>query len=396
MDIIVCVKQVPDAKDVRLDPETNTLAREGVEAIMNPFDRHALEEAVSLKEQLGGKVTVLSMGPPQAEDALREAIAMGADEAILLSDRAFAGADTLATAYTLAEAIRRIGDYDLVICGRQAIDGDAGQVPVGVLGILPLGIDHGDGIRQLVLRLVMVGDYDVDAEALRQSDLFVPRHAAVDRHDQLDAAVPRNAHAVRGEPVAVREPVGNVETDLESGGLETPLDDNHRGYAIDVVVAADEDFLLLVDGQPQPLESGLDVGQQERIVKNLTVGVEERVRVTGGRHAVPDEHGRERSRNVHLGRELDGSGLLVLVRKSPSALQASLLFRVGTAVVIVQSSGGRPSRGQAPAAKERSRDGNSIDGADGKPSSVGSVTFRGDHSSGTPIARRLMRPTREL
>ena len=97
MHIIVCVKQVPDAKDVRLDPRTNTLSREGVESIMNPYDRHALEEAVAIKEKIGGTVTVLSMGPPQAESMLREAIACGADEGVLISDRAFAGADTWAT-----------------------------------------------------------------------------------------------------------------------------------------------------------------------------------------------------------------------------------------------------------------------------------------------------------
>ncbi len=138
MDIIVCVKQVPDAKDVRLDPETNTLAREGVEAIMNPFDRHALEEAVSLKDQLGGKVTVLSMGPPQAEAVLREAISCGADAGVLVSDRAFAGADTWATSYTLAKAVEAIGDFDLILCGKQAIDGDTAQVGPGLASRMDL------------------------------------------------------------------------------------------------------------------------------------------------------------------------------------------------------------------------------------------------------------------
>lgn len=132
MKIIVCVKQVPDAKDVRLDPKTNTLAREGVESIMNPYDRHALEEAVAIKEQRGGTVTVLTMGPPQAEAVLREAIACGADEGVLISDRAFAGADTWATSYTLAKAVQTLGDYDLVLCGKQAIDGDTAQVGPGL------------------------------------------------------------------------------------------------------------------------------------------------------------------------------------------------------------------------------------------------------------------------
>jgi electron transfer flavoprotein beta subunit len=132
MRIIVCVKQVPDAKDVRLDPATNTLAREGVQSIMNPFDRHALEEGVRLKELHGGTVTVLSMGPPQAEATLREAISVGADEAVLVSDRAFAGADTWATTYTLARAIATLGGCDLVLCGKQAIDGDTAQVGPGL------------------------------------------------------------------------------------------------------------------------------------------------------------------------------------------------------------------------------------------------------------------------
>jgi electron transfer flavoprotein beta subunit len=132
MNIIVCIKQVPDAKDVRLDPKTNTMAREGVESIMNPFDRHALEEAVRLKEQHGGTVTVVSMGPPQAETVLREAVACGADEAVLVSDRAFAGADTWATTYTLGKAIVKNGPFDLIICGKQAIDGDTAQVGPGL------------------------------------------------------------------------------------------------------------------------------------------------------------------------------------------------------------------------------------------------------------------------
>jgi electron transfer flavoprotein beta subunit len=132
MNIIVCIKQVPDAKDVRLDPKTNTMAREGVESIMNPFDRHAVEEGVRLKEQHGGSVTVLSMGPPQAEAVLREAVSCGADEAVLVSDRAFAGADTWATTYTLGKAIEKIGPFDLILCGKQAIDGDTAQVGPGL------------------------------------------------------------------------------------------------------------------------------------------------------------------------------------------------------------------------------------------------------------------------
>ena len=128
MNIVVCLKQVPGTTKVEIDPQTNTLVREGIENIVNPFDTYALEEGVRLKEWYGGKATAISMGPPQAEEMLREAISVGADEAILLSDGAFAGADTLATSYTLARAIDRLKQYDLIICGRQTIDGDTGQV----------------------------------------------------------------------------------------------------------------------------------------------------------------------------------------------------------------------------------------------------------------------------
>lgn len=128
MNIVVCLKQVPGTMDVKIDPQTNNLMRQGTNNVINPFDTYALEEGVRLKERYGGKVTAVSMGPPQAVDMLRETISLGADEAILLSDSAFAGADTWSTAYTLALAINKLGQYDLVICGRQTVDGDTGQV----------------------------------------------------------------------------------------------------------------------------------------------------------------------------------------------------------------------------------------------------------------------------
>jgi len=132
MNIIVCIKQVPETTKVKINPETNTLIREGVKSIINPFDMYAIEEAIRLKERFGGKVTVITMGPPQAESALREAISMGADEAVLICDRAFAGSDTWATSFTLASAIKKIGDYNLIICGKQASDGDTAQVGPGI------------------------------------------------------------------------------------------------------------------------------------------------------------------------------------------------------------------------------------------------------------------------
>jgi electron transfer flavoprotein beta subunit len=128
MNIVVCLKQVPGTTEVKINPQTNTLIRQGIKNIINPFDSYALEEGVRLREKRGGKVTVISMGPPQAADMLKEAISLGADEALLLSDAAFAGADTWATAFTLAGAVKKIGLVDLIICGRQSTDGDTAQV----------------------------------------------------------------------------------------------------------------------------------------------------------------------------------------------------------------------------------------------------------------------------
>jgi len=138
MHIIVFVKQVPDTTDVKLDPKTGNLIREGLDSIINPDDRHALEAALDLKAVHNAAVTVISMGPPQAIDALSEALGMGADRGILLSDRAFAGADTWATSFTLGKAVETVGDYDLILCGRQAIDGDTAQVGPQVADTLDL------------------------------------------------------------------------------------------------------------------------------------------------------------------------------------------------------------------------------------------------------------------
>jgi electron transfer flavoprotein beta subunit len=141
MHAIICIKQVPDTNEVKMDAERGTLIREGVPSIINPFDMYAIEEGIRLKEAHGGKTTVITMGPPQALEAIKEAVAMGCDEAVLVTDRAFAGADTWATAYTLARAIRKLGDFDVILCGRQAADGDTGQVGPGVatqLGISQL------------------------------------------------------------------------------------------------------------------------------------------------------------------------------------------------------------------------------------------------------------------
>ena len=131
MNIVVCIKQVPEITEVKIDPKTKTLVREGVPSILNPFDEFAVEEALKIREKHGGEVVVVTMGPPQAKEALLKCLAMGTDRAIHLTDRAFAGADTLASAYTIAQAIKQfIPEFNIIFCGKQAIDGDTAQVPV--------------------------------------------------------------------------------------------------------------------------------------------------------------------------------------------------------------------------------------------------------------------------
>ncbi|MCU0608918.1 MAG: electron transfer flavoprotein subunit beta/FixA family protein [Chitinispirillaceae bacterium] len=167
MNIVVCIKQVPGTTKVKINPDTGTLIREGVEAVCNPFDEFAIEEALRIKEKNGATVKVITMGPPQAESILRGAIAMGADEGYLVSDRAFAGSDTWATSYTLAMGIKALGETHLIICGKQAIDGDTAQVGPGVAEMLGIPfvawvrkVDHIDDSSIRVERLMEDG-YDV-------------------------------------------------------------------------------------------------------------------------------------------------------------------------------------------------------------------------------------------
>lgn len=161
MNICVCIKQVPDTTEIRIDPETHTLIRAGVPSIVNPFDTYALEAAVRLKEKLGGRVIVISMGPPQAAEAVRSCLAVGADEGYLISGRKFGGSDTLATSYILSEAIRTVEKkeglkFDLILGGKQAVDGDTAQVAPEIaehLGLpqvtYALGIEEHDGELQI-------------------------------------------------------------------------------------------------------------------------------------------------------------------------------------------------------------------------------------------------------
>lgn len=136
MNIIIPIKQVPETSNVKMDPETGTMVREGVESIVNPLDLYAIETGIQLKEEFGGKVTVLTMGPPNAAKALKEAISMGCDDGILISSMKFSGSDTWATSYVLSNAIRKIGNYDLILTGERATDGDTGQVGPGIASFL--------------------------------------------------------------------------------------------------------------------------------------------------------------------------------------------------------------------------------------------------------------------
>ncbi|MBW6513832.1 MAG: electron transfer flavoprotein subunit beta/FixA family protein [Candidatus Syntrophosphaera sp.] len=166
MKLIVCIKQVPNTTEIKIDPITNTLIREGVESILNPFDAYAIEEAVRLKEKHGGTVTAISMGPHQVEDILREAVSLGVDEIVLLSDRRFAGADTWATSLTLAAAIAKLGEYDLILTGQQAIDGDTAQVGPGIAAHLNIPqtcfVRHIEEIEgcKIILQRLMEDGYD--------------------------------------------------------------------------------------------------------------------------------------------------------------------------------------------------------------------------------------------
>ena len=218
MNIIVCVKQVPDAKDVRLDPKTNTMAREGVQSIMNPFDRHAVEEGVRLKEQHGGTVTVISMGPPQAEAVLREAVACGADEAVLVSDRAFAGADTWATTYTLGKAIEKLGSFDLILCGKQAIDGDTAQVGPGLARRLNVPyvsyVRKITGIANGIVRLHRLMDDGYD-----EVEIPLPGLLTVVKEIN-EPRVPSLKGKMKAKSLSIRSlNAGDIEADADSIGL---------------------------------------------------------------------------------------------------------------------------------------------------------------------------------
>ena len=192
MHVVVCVKQVPDTTNVRINPETNTLMREGVESIVNPFDEFALEQGLILKDRHGARLTVVSMGPPQATAVLRESLARGADDAFLVSSRAFGGADTLATSYTLAQAIRKAcgGVPDLVLFGKQAIDGDTAQVGPGVSEFLDVPL------------VTYVKKLDVDGGSFRAESVMDDGVATIEGRLPAVMTVLKDADAPRYAPLA--------------------------------------------------------------------------------------------------------------------------------------------------------------------------------------------------
>jgi electron transfer flavoprotein beta subunit len=225
MNIVVCIKQVPDTAEVRINQETGTIIREGVPSIINPFDMHAIEAGIQIKEKAGGTVTVITMGPPQAETALRDAISMGADDAILLSDRAFAGSDTWATSFTLSKAIEKLG-ADIIICGKQAIDGDTAQVGPETAEFL--NIPHISYVRKIenvsqngirVQRLMDEG-YDIIESSLpvlmtvvkelnepRLSSLkgkMAAKKAVIKKWGQSDILADENDIGLKGSPTQVK------------------------------------------------------------------------------------------------------------------------------------------------------------------------------------------------
>jgi electron transfer flavoprotein beta subunit len=198
MQIIVCIKQVPDTTQVQIDPVTNTLVREGIPFIVNPYDTHALEEALRLKDRHGAHVVALSMGPPNAEATLRKALALGVDEAILLSDRVFGGADTLATSNVLAEAIRKLQQQDdvaMVLCGKQTIDGDTAQVGPGIATRL--------GYPQLTL-VDRIEQLDLAKRVIRVRRKLEGRHEIVEAPLPVLLTVVRELNRLRYPTVPMR------------------------------------------------------------------------------------------------------------------------------------------------------------------------------------------------
>ena len=218
MKIVVCIKQVPATTDAKIDPETKRIIREGSKAILNPFDLYAIEEALRIREKCGGEVVVLSMGPDTAKNSLIEALSMGADKAFLLSDRAFAGSDTWATSYALAKAIETIGVVDLILCGKQAVDGDTAQVGPGIAAKLDImqaaNVSAVDEIGDDFITVSRMNENGYDVLKLRLPALLtVLKDINVPRIPKL-----KNARLARTAEITVWHP-DDIGADPEKIGL---------------------------------------------------------------------------------------------------------------------------------------------------------------------------------
>jgi electron transfer flavoprotein alpha/beta subunit len=265
MNIIVCIKQVPDTNEIRVDPQTGNLIREGVPSIVNTYDKHAIEAAVTLKEKLGGKITVLTMGPPQAEEVLRECLAMGADEAVLLSDKAFSGADTTATSYTLSCAIRKMGSFDLILCGRQALDGNTAQVGPQIAELLELPqITYVQSIevsgQSLIVKKALEDGYEMVQTGMPAlltvtKDINIPRTPTIDAiidscskeisvWTAEDLSVDNTQLGLKGSPTRIKK----AFTPPSSGGKVEMLKGTYE-EAIDLLVVRLKEKHLLEEAE---------------------------------------------------------------------------------------------------------------------------------------------------
>ncbi len=257
MHAVVCLKQVPDTTEVKIDPSTGTLIRAGVPSIVNPYDGHALEEALKLKDRFGGKVTVVSMGPPQAVQALKKAVSYGADEAILLTDRAFAGSDTLATSYILTQALRKVAEkepIDIVLCGKMAIDGDTGQVGPGIATRLDYeqltyvtGVEAIDPEKKEITVWRAFGD----GKELVKTKLPALLTVTDEINDMRYGALPDQIRAARYEPITWTK--DHLELDLTQCGLKGSPTTVGKVFTPQARVKRQTD--LVPDGMGKPREA---------------------------------------------------------------------------------------------------------------------------------------------
>ncbi|KAA0681631.1 electron transfer flavoprotein subunit beta/FixA family protein [Azospirillum brasilense] len=272
MHIVVCIKQVPDSAQIRIHPVTNTIMRQGVPAIINPFDLFSLEEALRIKDKVGARVTVLTMGPPMAETSLRKALSLGADDAVLLTDRKFAGSDTLATSYALTSAIKKLSEeetVDLVFCGKQTVDGDTAQVGPGIatrLGFQQLtyitkieAIDQ--GAKEIVVHRRSEGGVQVLKTALpcmitmlegtntirfgKMDDMFRAARYGLKTWNKDTTGAEETKVGLKGSPtvvskVFVPKPRAQKATmvEVESPGAETPTAEAQAAAAVEAILGA--------------------------------------------------------------------------------------------------------------------------------------------------------------